>query len=341
VPRIAIAALVIALGVAAWYSFGSDDPPTESEELSPGPSDTTPPAPTNNAGATLKAPPPSEIPEMTLLELEDGARLLMIARIRETWTATIEQTLHRMSNLDYRIWYTVSNAGGGAGGPGAGEGRGLPELKQPPTADYLESNDIQALVFDEADPNEFPLAFWNAVAERVRSGQMGLYVRPGVPFDARGQTRAVHPMLEHPVLKDLLPVASAYEIKGNPLPGNFPEKQPLAPTDAGFKHPATRLVPVEQGSRNVWHAAGVGEGSIGSQFCYPAKDLQSGAVVLLNMQAGVDLPAVIVSGAPTRVLWMGNIDFGDRKTHFNRDKDAVQRTLLNHWWVWLLGQSPE
>ena len=56
-----------------------------------------------------------------------------------------------------------------------------------------------------------------------------------------------------------------------------------------------------------------------------------------------DYPAVIVSGSgegadSTRVLWMGNGDFGFR-THFANDKRKLQAILISHMLLWLINQS--
>lgn len=334
--RIAIAGVIVAVGIAAWLLI-TENPSTQ-EDLTPDPG-AAPPVETPDPG-TLSVRP-GEIPDLVEYELQSPARLLMIARLRSTWTATVELTLDGIKKLDYRTWYMVSTEPGGPAGGFAGGGRGLPELTRAPTADFLRDNEIEALVFDEVDPNLFAVDFWEAVAERVRTGRMGLYFRPGVPFDEQNRIQTSHPALAHPVLKELLPVKSALDIKGSPVPGVFSDKQLLKPTEAGYKHPATELIPVEQGSLDIWERATTGQGALGSKFCYPVQEIKSDAVVLINLEAGVEIPAVIVStGGKARVLWMGNTDFGDRQTHFVREKNVIQKTLLNHWCVWLVGQSP-
>ncbi len=334
-PRIAIIGILLAVGVAVWLLISGSPSTPDADLPTPGNTDTTP----TDGTTTLKTSGGTDLPEMREYQFLGEARALMIARMRTTWTATIESSFDNLEKLQYRTWYMVSSDTGTVGPAFAGAGRGLPELKRAPTGEYLHENDIQVLVFDEVDPNRLPVSFWNVVADRVNSGKMGLYFRPGLPFDDKNQALTSHQALTHPVMKQLIPIETAVEIKGSPTPGVFKEKQLLKPTEAGYEHPATALVSVERGSRSIWMEAGTGEGAIGTRFCYPVQEVKSDAVVLIQAEAGVSIPAVVVSTGARRVLWMGNTDFGDRKTHFHRERNAVQLTLLNHWWVWLSGQE--
>lgn len=337
VQRSLVLLLVLAVGVGAWFLFFSGPGGDPTEDL-PGPDgrvDEAEPDPALRHAPRTGPPPP-----MVEHQIEGSGRLLMIARLRSTWNATLEVGFQRIRNLSYRTWYSIGPQH--QPGPHAGPGRGLAELRKQPTAEFLRDHDIQALFVDEVDPNAYPSLFWSVVADRVRSGAMGLYVRPGFPMDDAGQALSAHPALSHPTLKLLLPIERAATLAGQaPLPGLFTEQQPFRVTAAGHAHPATQLVADEDASREYWRGASEGEGRLGTKFCYPVLELKEGAVTLVALEAGAaGIPAVVVSGGPERVLWMGNTDFGDRKTHFTREKSTVQYTLINHWCTWLTGQTP-
>ena len=149
-------------------------------------------------------------------------------------------------------------------------------------------------------------------------------------------------MLSHPVLKELLPVTKAAQLTGTPLPGVFAKAQPLAVTSLGTQHPATRLITVPEVSARVWSDATQGDGALATKFCYPVQDVKSDWQVLVNCEAAATLPAIIATlpGARQRVYWMGNVDFS-RRAHYVREKDKIQKLLVNHALVWLTGQAPE
>jgi hypothetical protein len=339
VQRILIIVLVLAAVAGAYLWFAHDDA-VDTPELDPGAGPATAGKDKEKEGGTLKrATAKGPVPEVERKDIQGECRLLMLARGRSTWTATLENSFKRMRTMQYRTWYHVGVQGSEIGGPFAGEGRGLSELKQKPTAEFLRDHDIQVLVVDEIDPNAYPDLFWTVAAERIKSGAMGLYFRPGIPMTDDGQALSVHPALTHPTFSELLPIAKAREITGSPVPGVFTVRQQFAITPAGLTHPAMRLVEPEEASQAVWTAAGMGEGKLGTKFAYPVEELKPGALRLLDVETGVGLPAIVASGGPERVLWMGTNELGDRQTHFKLEKNRIQTTLLNHWWVWLMGQA--
>ena len=283
------------------------------------------------------------VPESAKLKTEAAA--VLVGHNNDQWTASILQAMQSMKDLKYASWFYELTPRGGldAPGPGPGEFRGLPGLESRPDANYLEDNDIRVLFLDTLDPNLLGTKFWDVVAQRVRSGRMGLYVRPNFP---KGMTRndaapTVHPVLTHPVVKDLIPVTKAKELRGTPLPGSYGQNlQTLVATDAGVTHPATRLVPDAEASRNIWNAAKMGKGAISTVFVYPVETPRTGEQILIDMDNG-DFPAVIVAKSPDmRVLWMGNGDFST-DLHFEREKAKFQYMLLTHWITWLVGQADD
>lgn len=281
--------------------------------------------------AKAKGPLPAPIPEE--LALKTPARLLLLGRTGETWNRTMLMVCGTMGDLSYASWYTN---GAGAAGPK----RGMTALSAKPTAEYLDSEDVTVLVLDTIDPNGMPSDFWTAVAQRVNSGRMGLFVRPSFPTGNDGKATTEHPLLSHPVVRSLLPIKKAALLSGTPIPGVFKQPQKLAPTAAGHRHPATRLIAVPEVSVKAWAPVLMGEGAFATKFCYPVEDLVDGAQTLMTCDAAVSLPAIVATApdAQARVLWMGNTDFGHR-THFVTAKDKVQKLLVNHALVWLAGQA--
>lgn len=288
----------------------------------------------DDKAVTLKAAPteePTQVPEVT--QLHTPAAALLIGMHDDAWTATLVQAFGRMKELRYATWFL------GAADGAAGEAHGLQPPSKKPDAAYLEEQDIRALFFDSADPNALSKECWETIARRVRSGRMGLYVRPNFP-----KASAVHPALTHPVLKELLPVAEAKPLKGTPVPGVFSRQaQGLVVTDLGVRHPATRFVTSVDDSRTAWGGLSTGAGAIDTRFVYPVTELKPRAQTLVDLEIG-DYPAVIVSGTGNaRVLWMGNGDFGSAKggVHFVRSKAKLQGILINQWVMWLVGQAGE
>ena len=336
---VSVLLLLAVVVVAAFFVFKRDESTEDEPGLEPTNGGTTTPS-DDGGGSGLKRATGKIGPAPPLEPRQLGGgegRLLMIGRTRATWTATLEITFHEIRNLKYRTWYMFDPKTQGVGGEFAGKGRGLSELLARPTASYLEGNDILVLVLDQVDPNVFPDTFWSTVAERVNSGRMGLYFRPGPPMDDANKMLSAHPALSHPGLGALLPVEKAMAIEGNPVPGVFATQQPLGVTPEGLQHPATRLTEEEEHSRVYWARASQGEGAVGTKFVYPVTDLKAGAKVLVNVEAAVSTPGIVVGGGPGRVLWMGMNDFGGRKTHFTLDKNRFQKAVLNRCWLWLMG----
>ncbi len=332
--RAAMLVLALAIAAAVWFFFLKEDAPGV-DPVEPPEAD-APVEPKKGPDAGLepvkaKGPLPAPIPEPQ--QLKAPARLLLIGRAAETWNQTMLMVCGPIKELAYSSWYMH-----GAGS--AGTARGMTALTAKPTADYLESEDVTVLVLDTVDPNGLPGEFWTTVAARVNSGRMGLFVRPSFPVGNDGVASSEHPLLSHPVVKSLLPVKTATLLSGTPLPGVFTQPQKLTPTEAGHAHPATRLIAVPEVSVRAWAPALMGDGALATKFCYPAEDLVEGAQTLMTCDAAVSLPALIATApdAQARVFWMGNTDFGHR-THFVREKDDIQKILVNHAIIWLAGQA--
>ena len=169
--------------------------------------------------------------------LAGQASVLLVARLPDSWNTLLVNVFKKTANLEYRTWYTDGPQGEDTTGGRAGDGRGLSELKERPTAAWLKDNDVKALYVDRIDPALFPEDFWTTVADRVERGVMGLYFRPGYPTGAKGEVMTKHPVFDHEPLMALLPVAKADELKGTPTPGIFAKGVPFAPTAEGGSHP--------------------------------------------------------------------------------------------------------
>ena len=332
--------LIVAL-VGAYFVFFHEAPPASdgTSELAGDPGEAPTPkkdlsSGKDGTGLEIRAPvAPTAKPERAQLKI--AANVVMVAKLPGPWAALMEIIFGSMEDLGYRTWYLEQP---GVEGGRAGAGRGLAELTAQPTGDYLIEHDVRGLVLDGVDPNAFPQDFWNVVSERVRTGSMGVWFQPGVPFTGN-RTNTQHAALTHPVLGDLLPVGRVALFQGDPIPGVYAEPQRLEVSEAGAAHLATRLVANPEASVRVWRAASEKPGCFATKFCYPVLQLKPGAQALLNVDAATRVPALIVS-APSvgRVLWMGQIDYGD-KTYFNAESNALQQLVVTHQLLWLVGQA--
>ena len=335
--RILILLFILAVGAGVFYliqdrdSTGTSDLPDDpAKKGSAGNADGT-----GLAGAGDNVGPDA-LPE--LKKVDGNARVLLLAKHQGTWPMLMITSLQQMRELEYRTWFVEDiNEGGGK----AGDGRGMAELKAMPDAQYLLDHDVQAIFLDTVDPNAFPEGFWKVVAERVKDGKTGLYVRPSFLVGDGGEGVSEHPMLTHPVLKELLPIDKAALMQGTPLPGVYPEARALTVTADGKKHPATMLVNNEVASGKAWARTATGKGAYATKFCYPVTELKPGAKVLVEVSAATPVPAIVATdpeGTKARVLWMGNTDFGQEAYHV-RSKDMIIKLLVNHWAYWLAGQT--
>ena len=337
--RVIILVLALAVGVGAYFFLNQAEP--ETPPVLEGDTDKPAPKKTDDKEAglePLKAKDVLPAPEPVPIALKAPSRALMIGTYQDSWSRLVPMVFDTMKDLSYRVWF-VHDPSGKADGV-AGLGRGLTELNAKPTAAYLEDEDIRLLVLDNIDPNALPTTFWETARQRIESGRMGLFVRPGFPAAPDGSSMSVHPLLSHPILKEILPVKTAAQLVGTPLPGVFAEEQTLRATSAGTRHPATRLIAVPEVSVKAWANATMGDGAFGTKFCYPVEEVKDGAQILVACEAAANLPAVIATApdALQRVLWMGNTDMG-RRAYFVREKDTLMKTLLNHMFIWLLGQA--
>ncbi|MDA1195699.1 MAG: hypothetical protein O2894_11010 [Planctomycetota bacterium] len=333
--RIAILLFLLAVAGGVWYLIDQESP----EPASTLPGDGVDPAGANGqdpAGMRGANRPVSDDALPELLKLTKPARALLIGKHQGTWPAQVLEVFLQIRELEFRSWYThdiESHLGA------EGEHRGMTALGAGPTGDYLQQHDVQVLYLDMFDPNALPQEFWNVVAERVNAGRMGLCARPTYLIGEDGVGVTAHPMLSHPTLKTLLPVARGALVQGSPPLGVYTDARPLRVTALGLKHPATRMVANTKAAAKSWERAGAGTGAFVTKFCYPVEELVAGAQVLVEVEAATSVPAIVVGPASSkaRVLWMGTTDFG-QPAYYNSASDALMKLLINHWTLWLLGQ---
>ncbi len=339
-----LVALMVATGL--WDSLiSSSDTPSSTEPTAHGTTD-----PENGENTTLRGTDTIRGPleEPTLRQLEQEHRALLISRGPFPWIKVVETQLGAHKNLAYQTWYTdTTNALDLDAGPGSGPGRDLPDLTDTPDASFLENNNIDLLLLDEIDPHAIPDQFWEAVRTRVNNGTMGLWVHPGIPYaTTKGdKAPAVHPMLEHDLLKGLLPVTDALEIKGTPVPGvvadSSKEPRPFILTEKGKKHVAVQFYDDPRKTERLWQQVTAGKYGWRVRFCYPVTKLAEGATTLVEVDTGKldNLPAIVVSDASNgRVFWLGTDSMGWDALYQSTSTGRMHK-LMSNWLGWLVGET--
>ena len=293
-------------------------------------------------------PTAGPLEEPKLRRLLNDHRALLISRGPFPWIKLLEGQLGALKKMAFQTWYTDTlNALDPDAGPGSGPGRDLPALTEAPDENYLDEHNIDLLMVDAIDPHVIPDQFWEAVRTRVRDGKMGLWVHPGIPYATnKGDAApAVHPMLEHAIVKELLPVAAAQEIKGTPVPGivadSSKQPRPFALTERGAKHPAVRFYDDPEKSKRLWERVSAGKHGWRVRFCYPVTKLADGAVSLVEVDTGTldDLPAMIVTDADIgRVFWLGTESMG-WDALYESTSTGRMHVLMSNWIAWLVGEQ--
>lgn len=319
---------VVTLGVALW-ALGVFRKPDETP-ITPPPAVAPPsPAPTDLAAADVepKSEPTPEIPEFA-----QPVRVLLLGDTHRSFTAWLEQLWDFVpQGVHWQAWYAQP----------APEGvrthvEQLPALDHAPTAPDLEA--VGVLVVAGVDPAALSPEFWQRVADRVKSGSLGVLVC--------AENRFAAATAAEPSLASILPVK---DVKGavpsspgsRDLAGVFPSAVPLRATDAGVKHPATRLVPMPGWSRKMWdqQATRGSEGAWETKFCAQVDAVVPGASVLVEADAGAHRwPAVVAHDSPTRrVMWVGGFfDVGDPAYRGSKSIERF-RAMCISWVAFLAG----
>jgi len=317
----------VTLGVALWAlkAFDSAKPgvtvPETAAPVAPG------------AGAELAAPdaepkdePPPEIPTFA-----EPVRVLLLGEAHRSFTAWLEILWDFVpQGIRWQAWYATPAPEGVRTQSDA-----LPALTAKPVAADLET--IEVLVLAGVDPTSFPADFWARVADRVKSGSLGLLVAT--------ENRFGHATAIEPSLATILPVTGAKAVtpavRGGDLPGVYKNPVSLRATAAGTKHAATRLVSWPGWSRKMWdqQASAQADGRWETKFCAAVDGPAPDATVLVEAQAGPTSPAAIVaSDAPNRrVLWVsGFFDVADGAYRGSKSGERF-RAMCISWIAWLSG----
>ncbi|MGE0192410.1 MAG: hypothetical protein AB7T63_10255 [Planctomycetota bacterium] len=297
--------------------------------------------PTDRTGTgALAGAGPKDRPDIKPRRLTKPRTVLVVAPNPEPWNQTVLMAAGDVPVLRYAVWYTERHANmAGAEGPGAGEARGVDKLAGPPPGDWLDANDIDAVLLDRIDPDALPDSFWPRLADRVRDGTTGLWVRMGPPGMQGADAATVHPLVAHPIVGDLLPIGEAVPFQGQPLPGVFPQGLSPEVTDSGARHLASRLVAWPRWSRSWWQQLVLGEHAWRVEFAYPVEGVAAGAEVLLQGTdgRGAKVPMLVASSGGQRVLWQAFFDFG-RPAQMDRKSQAHLIAWMTHAVAWLAGE---
>jgi len=331
------AALVFGLGLLDGGS-GDEEPgdtPAEPAAESPGGGDEEP----GDGDPTLRTPGadeggPDTMPPLEAAPIRSPLGVLLLVGVPQRFNMFLAQQWGGHPEISVHSWAAPLPEGPREGVP---SGEVLPgALSAPPRAATLDDENIDVVVLHDMDPAELDREFWLEVADRVAEGRLGLLVIPGLQSGPK--------MLGHDVLSTVLPVAKATPIEGQPVPGTFQGMASYVPTDAGVRHPASRLVSWPSWSRRIWNARALLETPWGTNVCYPVEEVAPGASVLLDAkpQGREPLPALIVGDpANGRVLWFGGWDLGGRHAYGRPAVASDWQTLVRNWAAWLGGQVDE
>ncbi len=324
-PVVAFALLFVVTLVVALFLLGVFD--TKSR---PSPTPPPPPPPSTNGSTGLAPSIPKEEPPPEMPPLTAPIRILTLGGEVRSYSEWLYQMWGNVPEVSWQAWYETP--------PRPGQtthSANLPAIETTPSPDELDS--VQVLVVADVNPAALPAAFWDRVGQRIGAGAMGLLVFPDYRY---GKALA-----DLEPLKPYMPV-TAGAVVGVPPSGNVagvqPEVRPFALTDAGAKHPASRLSEYPEWSQRMWAARVVGKGAWGTKFVHPVEGVKDGAAVLVSLPVpnGPALPALVASDATKgRVLWASgffDIDWAAMRSTKSFD---TMRALVFHWVVWLATPS--
>lgn len=342
-------AALVGLGLWALGVFGSDATDGSGPEGGRGKTGENPSgAALQGGGLAAAREVPKVQPQPEWFPVTEPLRVLFVIRRANSFLALQSNVLGGSEDAKIEASLWVADPG-----PDPVELPKTTWIREQPNGQWFDQQDFHVLIVAGLDPAALPDDFWQAVTKRVTGGRTGLWVSPSTPPapPGSGVNPPVHPMLTHPLFKALLPVADAARLEGGrgepgkpaPLPpGMFRKPVPFVVTDAGIKHPASRIVAWPQWSRSIWVEGGSGPQPWGSWFCYPVTKVSPSAVTLVNAapEGAATIP-MFVAGAPAggRVLWFGAEDAGDATYRVNT---AVEKwnAILHNSVVWLAGRAP-
>jgi len=329
--------IVVAALVALLVTGTIDLSPGARHEESDGPIEPTGPGaepsePEDGPGTRMVGRPPDDRPELEEHELDRPARILLLVGAPQSLNVYLAQQWERQPEMTVFSWTAPPPSTAGTGPP---PGTAMPGAwPGPPDGDTLHDLEIDAVAVHELDPGLVDDEFWDSLYTQVQEGRVGFLVVAGLSHGAD--------MLAHPGIRRLLPVKKARAIEGPEKPGILMGLKPFRVTEAGTRHPATRLVPWPTWSQRIWDSFVTGSRPWGTEFVYPVEELAEGAETLLevNTDRGPEWPAVI-AGPPRRgrVLWLGIHDFADADAYHDSAHLADRQVLVRNLAAWLADPS--
>src|SRR5262245_45378223 len=327
--RVAVVAVfLVTLGLTLWF-FAFHETPRRplSERPEPPPEQARP----DPGLTTAPEEEPKDEPDPEVVVPAAPFRVLLLADRSRSFVAWLPQLwdfAQRPDGTRFIQWqagFASARAGTGTHAPG------VPAPEGTPTVDSLD--EVQVLVVAGLDPKRFPSAFWQGVAERVRTGRLGLML---VPDDqtakAIGNLPELASVLPFTGVRALDPVAP-----GGPLVGVFAEPRPFALTDEGASHPAARIVHFPKWNRRWW--ASLTEGTSpawATKMCPVIDNVAKNAVVVARLSAGAQpIPAIVASSGDVRVLWVGGFMDVVQKAYGDSSSIMAMRALMHQWINWL------
>lgn len=324
-----IIVLVLGAVLAALWAVGVFDPaPTEVPTDPSG----RPPRSTPGGGVELgnRAEPPAQRPPVEQFKADPPARVLLLAGVPYRLPTFMAERWSLLPEFEFRAW--GPEPVDGAPPPSKLDGYD-PDM---PTSEQLGADAVEVVIVHDLDPRHLPTAFWEGLADRVRSGQIGLIVIPG---QLNGPQ-----MLAHEVLGPLLPVTAAVEgdeTLSTVLTQGF---LPYVLTEEGAKHPASRLVRWPEWSRKLWKEFAASEAPWGTNLAFPVAEMRDGSDVLLELDlTRSEKRPVLIAGPEDegRVLWFGGWDLGSKEGYYRPRTTAEWGAMLGNWVVWAAGRRPE
>lgn len=336
--RIVIVLLVVLAAVAAaLFALGVFDE-APSPDAGPGlpqvPPNASDPDGTGALGGSNNTPPDT-MPALEVFPLEDDLGVLLLAGYAERIPATLAQHWGKDPKIHVHAWIEhEGEAGAGSGTPTAAALMHVTKVDHVPVPADLETLDIDVLAVHGVSPESLGAAFWEAVAERVKEGRLGLLVMPGRPEGGA--------LLEQPALAEVLPLAKPGRMEGNPVPGVLGKFVPFEVTSMGQGHPASRLVAWPEWSATLWQARAAGDYPWGTQQTWPVEAIADGAVELLRVvpPRGDPLP-VMVAGLPGdgRALFFGAFEILTRKGYGQPAVMKDTEIWIRNWLAWLAARD--
>jgi len=335
-----IALLVVLAVIAAALVFGlgllDEDADTDPGEGVPAEGDPQPEGDEPGTDPSLSAAgsdtEPEQVPALEGLPVRKPLGVLLLVGVPQRFNQFLAQRLDGHPEITVHSWAAPLPDGPREGVPSAEVLPGA--MSTPPRTVTLDDANIDVVVVHDLDPGLLERDFWMEVVKRVGDGRLGLLVVPSV---LQGQK-----LLDHDVLATVLPVAKATAIEGQPVPGTLGGMAAYVPTDAGTRHPASRLVSWPSWSRRIWGQRAMLETPWGTNVCYPVEEIPPGAVVLLDAKPArrEALPALIAADEKTgRVLWFGGWDLGGRHAYGRGNIVSDWGILLRNWAAWLAGRA--